>query len=257
MTRTARAAAIVAGACIVAAAPRAVAAAADPVAHYAGILPCADCPALRMDLTLHRDASGAPTTYEQKMTYVDRRGNDEVMTSAGHWQVVRGSAADPRATLYRLTEARSRQSELVLVDGERALRIVDDNGRDIPSPRPQVLWRVDPAAKRVTLGNADAGRTITLKPGEELAVRLAGNRTTGYQWTMTEDAGAVIAMSATPAYETNAYPKGMVGVGGVETWRLFAFRPGRQRVAFEYRRPWEQNVAPAETISFSIDVSER
>jgi len=51
-----------------------------------------------------------------------------------------------------------------------------------------------------------------------------------------------------------AFPEGMVGTGGAETWRLFAFRPGAQRVSFEYRRPWERETAPARTISFATEV---
>ena len=226
-------------------------------ARYSGMLPCADCPALRMDLALRKDASGKPATYEQKMTYVDRRGKDVVMRSAGRWEIVRGSAAEPNATLYRLTEARSHTRELLRVEGEQALRLVDDDGRDIPSPRPQVLWRTDAAAGPVTVGKSEANRTIALKPGQELVVRLAGNPTTGYRWAMADGGEPVVAITATPAYKPDAAAQGMVGVGGVETWRFLAFRPGPQRLTFEYRRPWEQNATPAETVSFAIDVTRR
>lgn len=230
--------------------------AAERTARYVGILPCADCPALRMDLMLRGGPSASSGRYEERLTYVDHGGRDQVQRSSGRWRIVHGSAADPGATLYRLTDARSGSSELLRVEGGRSLRIVDDDGRDIPSPIPQVLWRAEPrfAGKPVVVEKADAQHTLSLAPGQELVVRLASNPTTGYRWTLGEASGPVLAMSATPAYKQGAHAKGLMGAGGVETWRFLAIAAGRGKLTLEYRRPWERDAAPAEAIVFDVQV---
>jgi predicted secreted protein len=235
------------------ASPVDAAATADRVARYVGILPCADCPALRMDLVLRGGPSTSSGRYEERLTYVDR---GRVASSAGRWRIVHGSAADPSATLYRLTDARSGSSELLRVEGDRSLRIVDDQGRDIPSPIAQVLWRAEPrfAGKPLVVDKADAQRTLALNPGQELVVRLASNPTTGYRWTLGEAPMTALALSATPAYKQDAGAKGLMGAGGVETWRFLAIAPGRAKLALEYRRPWEHDTSPAETIAFDVQV---
>src|SRR5260221_8713148 len=225
----------------------ATAAAREAFAQYAGILPCADCAALRVDLTLLADAAGSPTTYRQRLTYVDKGGADKVFASAGRWTIVRGTPAEPQATFYRLSGPRPGESQLLRVEGARALRLVDDAGLDIPSPRAQVLWRSEKrfVGAPLAITESDANGAVVVNTGQELVVRLSSNPTTGYRWTLAADADAVLALAATPKYRRDRVAEGMVGSGGAETWRLFAFRPGAQRVSFEYRRPWERETAPA------------
>jgi predicted secreted protein len=236
--------------------PVEAAAPAERVARYVGILPCADCPALRVDLVLRGGPSPSSGRYEERLTYVDRGGRDQVQHGAGRWRIVKGSAADPAATLYRLTDARYGSSELLRVEGDRSLRVVDDRGRDIPSPIPQVLWRAEPrfAGKPLVVDKAHAQRTLVLKPGQELVVRLASNPTTGYRWTLGDASVTALAMSATPAYRQDPAAEGVMGAGGVETWRFLAIAPGRAKLSLEYRRPWEHDAAPAEAIVFDVQV---
>jgi inhibitor of cysteine peptidase len=100
----------------------------------------------------------------------------------------------------------------------------------------------------------DARRTLVLKPGQELIVRLASNPTTGYRWTLGEASTRALAMGAAPAYKQDAAAKGLSGAGGVETWRFLAIAPGRGRLELEYRRPWERDAAPAQNVVFDVEV---
>lgn len=222
--------------------------------QFAGVLPCADCPALFIELTLSKDARGAPSTYRQRSTYVDRRGKDLPFTSGGRWSIVPGAPADSQATFYRLVDPKTGERQLLKVVGEHSLRFVDNEGRDIDSPIPQVLWRRSADAKPVTIGRSDAGRTLRVNAGEEVVVTLPSNRSTGFRWWMAPEATEpLVALSATPAYKRDTAGD-RVGAQGEETWRLFAFRPGTQQVLFEYRRSWERDVPPAETFSFMLEV---
>jgi len=226
------------------------------LARFAGMLPCADCPALRMELALYVDRGGAPTTYEQQLIYVATRDGDRRFTTTGRWTIRRGSATDPAATVYALDTDRPDERQFLLKVGDRALRLLDRDRGEILSPLPQVLLRAEPevVGAPITVTEADLDRTVMLRAGQEIVVRLASNRTTGYRWTLVAADDPVLALLASPVYVPDPAPAGGVGVGGTEVWRLSAFRTGAQRLSFEYRRPWEHDTAAARTVSLSVTV---
>jgi predicted secreted protein len=226
------------------------------LARYAGNLPCADCPALRMELALYVDRGDAPTTYEQRLIYVATRDGDRTFTTTGRWTIRRGSATDPTATVYELDTDRPDERQFLLKVGDRALRLLDRDRAEIPSPLPQVLLRAEPevVGTPITVTEADLHRTVMLRAGQEVVVRLASNRTTGYRWSLVAADDPVLALLASPVYVPDPAAAGAVGVGGTEVWRLSAFRAGAQTLSFEYRRPWERDTAAARTVSLSVTV---
>src|SRR5258705_9422921 len=131
------------------------------LARFAGNLPCADCPALHMELALHVDRGGAPTTFEQQLIYVATRDGDRTFTTTGRWTIRRGSATDPTATVYELDTDRPHERQFLLKVGDRALRLLDRDRGEIPSPLPQVLLRAEPevVGTPITVTEADLHRT--------------------------------------------------------------------------------------------------
>jgi len=105
----------------------------------------------------------------------------------------------------------------------------------------------------LTLSGSDAGRPIDVKVGQRFAVRLAGNRTTGYEWKLAS-ALTVMTQLGEQTYTPDPSPPGMVGRGGVEGWSFEATRSGREDLRFEYRRPWEKDQPAADTVTYSITV---
>lgn len=110
---------------------------------YVGMLPCADCPGLRTELTLLSDASGR-TSYWLKETYLGKPAKDASFESGGSWHVERASF-DPSATVYRLVEARSSGKRFLLKVSDDELRMLDREGRPLESKLGNALKRV-PAA---------------------------------------------------------------------------------------------------------------
>ena len=212
--------------------------------RYAGFLPCADCPAIVMELTL---LDGTPARYEQRLTYVDTRDGDKTFASAGQWTVKAGT--------IELTEARSRERRLLRREGD-ILRLLDNAGREIDSPRPQLLLRSERefVGEPVTVTKDDANAPLELKRGQHLVVRLPSTPGTGYRWTIRHDPQSALLPLATAAYERNAGTANLMGAPGTETWKLAAFTAGRQTLVFEYRRPWEKDAAAAQTLSFPVTV---
>lgn len=107
-----------------------------------------------------------------------------------------------------------------------------------------------PAAMVTDMAN---GWPIALQVGQEVVVRLAANKTTGFSWVLTSGAdGGVVAQQGEMTYE--AAPTGTVGAGGTETYRFKGANPGEVTLAFAYRRPVEKDEPPARTVAYPITV---
>lgn len=67
---------------------------------FQGVLPCADCPGIRTELTLTRKGEGrAEGTYRLSETYIDRGA---AIVTMGEWTTHRRDAADEDAVVYEL-----------------------------------------------------------------------------------------------------------------------------------------------------------
>lgn len=122
------------------------------------------------------------------------------------------------------------------------------------SIEPGLASSPDVAKSAVTVTANDTGHIIDLARGQELIVRLASNRTTGYGWTLADSAERVLAPQGEPEYVRDPTRFNEVGVGGTEVWRLKATRAGQQTLRFHYRRPWELGVEPVRTATYLVNV---
>lgn len=119
------------------------------VGRYAGTILCADCPGIRTELSLFEDGRDPfLKTYVLRETYLETRQGDKTVTSRGNWTILRGSAADPDATVYALTADGSTASRHFLRVGEDTLRMLGGDLDELPPSLPQTLKRVKPGAKR-------------------------------------------------------------------------------------------------------------
>ncbi|MCL2298466.1 MAG: protease inhibitor I42 family protein [Proteobacteria bacterium] len=100
------------------------------------------------------------------------------------------------------------------------------------------------------------GADIPLEVGQQLEVRLQGNRSTGHQWVQTEPMRGMLR-DASPRYELPPTPEGAeprVGVGGTEIFSFVAARPGVQVLVFEYRRSWESSQEASKRVYYRVVV---
>lgn len=104
-------------------------------------------------------------------------------------------------------------------------------------------------------GREQAGKTITLRQGQTLDVRLGGNPTTGFSWAVAALPPITGCLEIQgPDYQPDAVQPPRVGSGGTFSTRIRGLRPGEQTLRWEYRRPWEKDVPPAEVITMTIKV---
>jgi inhibitor of cysteine peptidase len=106
------------------------------------------------------------------------------------------------------------------------------------------------AARTVKVGAAANGKSLELKPGDTLAVRLAANPTTGYDWAVACKPKALELVKRTYL----ASPPLRIGQGGTDVFR-FSVRSGRGRLELVYRRSWEKAKAPLRTFLLGIRAS--
>lgn len=111
-----------------------------------------------------------------------------------------------------------------------------------------------PPPPPVTVSAAQSGASVELAPNQDLVVRLPSNPATGYRWIYIEPKDAVLRVDGPSTFEATQTAGGAVGAGGTEIWKLAPFKPGQQQLRFEYRRPWEQGVAPSQIATYAITV---
>lgn len=123
-------------------APAAAAPAAEPlIMSFSGLLPCADCPGLKTELTLTRDAPySGDGTYRLVETYLERGAP---FTTTGKWGTLRGDAVDPDATVYELDPDKPNGARhFMRVGNDEALQALDGDMKPLPDALPSTLKRV-------------------------------------------------------------------------------------------------------------------
>jgi inhibitor of cysteine peptidase len=110
-----------------------------------------------------------------------------------------------------------------------------------------------PAAGEVT---ATASGPVALQVGQVLVVTLPSNPSTGYSWTIsTAPDGAVLTQNGELTYAAMNPDVVMPGSGGTETVRFTATAAGTTTIVLDYRRPWETDVPPVDTVTIDITVT--
>ncbi|MEW6270914.1 MAG: protease inhibitor I42 family protein [Thermodesulfobacteriota bacterium] len=105
------------------------------------------------------------------------------------------------------------------------------------------LWASDDAPRPAALVAA---------PGERFTIELEANHSTGFEWQLGKPLDEDVVTLVETRYETA--PGAAPGTGGKEVWTFGAVGPGWAKIDLVYRRPWEDDLAPARLASYSVDV---
>ncbi len=108
-----------------------------------------------------------------------------------------------------------------------------------------------PAGATKRLNEADAGRSINLRVGDQLNITLAGNPTTGYQWEVGTGNAAVLRSRGEPEFVSSS---SAIGSGGKVTLHFDAVATGTVELKLIYHRSFEKQAPPAETFEVTIIV---
>ncbi len=109
-----------------------------------------------------------------------------------------------------------------------------------------------PAVSSRDIGPKEDGQTVTCRKGTALAIRLPGNPTTGYSWSITAVSGKSVKQSGQIDYE-RAKPM-LVGSGGAFIAHFLSGNTGSTIIKLGYARPWETGKLPEKTFTVTVNV---
>lgn len=108
-----------------------------------------------------------------------------------------------------------------------------------------------------TVTNSDRGKTVTLKAGQSLTLRLNENPTTGYRWIIpTFDAQLIRLTDDRFEPTATANKPMMMGAGGQRILILQASRPGTIQLNLENKRSWDLESPSAESFDLTVQITE-
>lgn len=98
---------------------------------------------------------------------------------------------------------------------------------------------------------SDAGKTIAMRVGDALTVRLPEMQTSGYQWVIEGAEPRVLELRST----NYAPPRGTgAGAAGERTFVMHAAAPGQAVLKLASRRSWESADAAGERFAITVNV---
>ena len=105
----------------------------------------------------------------------------------------------------------------------------------------------------ITLGDKDNGRSLTLRKGDTLIVKLGSQPGTGYGWRIAKnDAHRLKFLGESVESPDN----GSEGGTELQAFRFEAQSSGSTVLELHYVRPWEKGVAPLKTYCLKVQVRE-
>jgi inhibitor of cysteine peptidase len=97
--------------------------------------------------------------------------------------------------------------------------------------------------------------TQQLKKGEVMSITLESNPSTGYAWYATISDTTVLVQMGEPEYITPAESTTpIVGAAGQQAFLFQAVESGTTTLTLDYKRAWETDVQPEQTISLTVEV---
>ena len=106
----------------------------------------------------------------------------------------------------------------------------------------------------ITLTEANDGKTIRVRQGDEIVLGLPENATTGYRWHVARSDGLDEKEMGERERPTGANPQ--VGSGGTRKFRFVAKGPGSARLELKHWREWEGEKSVIARFAVDITVTE-
>jgi inhibitor of cysteine peptidase len=127
----------------------------------------------------------------------------------------------------------------------------------------QTIMRVQLACLLLAIGmtaasaaGADAAdQTLRLTVGQQAAIELEENPSTGYRWTIDAKAGvnAAILRIDDRGFSQDTSGKRLLGAPGIHRWGIEATSAGSASVTFIYARSWEASPVRRHQVSIQAE----
>ncbi len=119
----------------------------------------------------------------------------------------------------------------------------------------QMLPVISGTVANMILDASANGTTQQLKKGEVISITLESNPSTGYAWYATISDTTVVVQMGDPQYiEPTQSSTPIIGAAGTQTFLFQAVDAGSATITLDYKRAWEKDVQPEQTISLTLEV---
>ena len=108
------------------------------------------------------------------------------------------------------------------------------------------------ASNQESSGKKETSNRLEVTLGQDFSVTLASNATTGYHWELAAPLDESVVKLVGSEYKTPQ--TSALGAPGQEIWIFRAVGKGQTVIDLKYVRPWEKDVAPAESASYVVTV---
>jgi hypothetical protein len=115
----------------------------ETIGTWQGMLPCPDCRAVRLRVTLKCDEGAEPRkcNYSLVESFLGTRDGEITNPVSGEWVLEKGTPADPEALVYRLDPQKPERLRLLLRVGDD-LRMLDRRKGDLEPKDKYILRKV-------------------------------------------------------------------------------------------------------------------
>ena len=120
------------------------------------------------------------------------------------------------------------------------------------TPDPKVDEKPEMPDKVIT--DADKGKTVTVKVGQRLLVKLGSNPTTGYEWSVAKTDDKLLPSDGETTFDVPDTP--IAGAPTVQTLFFQGKGAGKTKLELQYIRPWETDKAPNKTYAVEVVISD-
>jgi inhibitor of cysteine peptidase len=101
----------------------------------------------------------------------------------------------------------------------------------------------------------DNGKTITIKKGDTLYLRLKENPSTGYSWKLNYSRGlSLLKAQYNSSGSSKIGQRLIVGAAGSHSWQIKAVTNGMQQIKGVYKRSWENKTGKRQTFTLNVKV---
>jgi len=98
----------------------------------------------------------------------------------------------------------------------------------------------------------DGKKLMEVKAGEEFAISVYANPSTGYEWQLAKPLDTQFLQLSGTEYLTEDTT--LIGAGCEQQWTFKALKPGSTKISLQYLRSWEKGVAPVKIEEFEVNI---
>lgn len=102
-----------------------------------------------------------------------------------------------------------------------------------------------------TVSTADNGKTIAIRPGQSILIKLPAQFGTGYSWQLVNPKNKDLVIVERPPSESESPHE--PGSTQTQVFRLSFTGSGEADVVLHYRRPWETSAVPLKTFRIKVE----